>query len=1137
MSSIGKFTNSLIAAHNENTLALVNLNFDFSLYRYDAPPEFRALGANISDIRRREAEGGAPHKTARRLGALFEGVLPLVPELSRAYGRRVSEISQSWPQNPTANAGGGPFSEHMGADGTAIWAAATSRAIPILLLGCMLARIWPGPEATSLWVELVDRRRREIEKICTDDSPSHFALLQAAHQDIERSHLADWDASTRAWLQTADEVKQLQQTQLMVIVNNLQLPVSNNMNVYQSILESAKSALLSMESLLTGTAQRVQEGAFLLGLSAWHIYPDMVVHGSMIQEIKQNDSLVPVGSIVILGLEASTESHSGVYWSLPLAHLRYYGDPIQKSRSTRYDASRVSTDELMYIALGALFNGWFETSAESAKGLQWLCSLSSFFERASQFRTANFQGPNIRQTQRQLFEHGWLGRFMSAAVAISRLQPGDKQRADKLIALGYRRYRNFLEKGPSHRALAFGLLKPANLFPLLETDEERIALLRNFAERERLDGRQYIIRYKPAHIKKVSFTCLHSSASYAENLNKSHFEFATAYPLSPKGHHPQDPACTPERQPRRQMRWIALSWNHDPINNRHMKKGESLEILRGKDFAVCRCADGCSSKCICTDFADGCHNECSCHDEAGMCASNLFLGHAVKDFKQRISSIEALGELCVDEYPRSFLDHCRLHAKVRMNTDSKQFAKISAFSTSSDYTQQAISMRNMSREFYDDIKRFYRAMWNGKAQVIRHLRNAPWETQNEDGESPVGLDVRYGDPASAALYYVSKSPVPIQAEPKSQSLSEAEVRQLLEEKAIDAHALALYMANLHEEEQGYKDCVVSLKALASLITLFDDIPGATIAMDLAANPLHDSKFVGRHLTYPGRTETETRSLRNRSFKLPAEHSQKKAQKSTISDLNTWMFDLDLASKFACIALCEFAAHDIDPGLLEHVFAVSSRNSIFVAAPLLDDPAEYNKHDTKVRRVVGNIGRAGIAMMISPPAPKIRPLEPDQWEQINHAPFDGNPTDSFHETSLHLSFTQYKMPLNTGTHGAQDAETFLIETLVSVHDREKWVADVDVLGLFRSKLLHRYQRKCERTKQERSYADLIAIDNWEELLDREKVNSVVRAHENPKARLATAIISVTQGCHTVVVAGNVCWSCMLKQFDKQTTYIQ
>ena len=84
-------------------------------------------------------------------------------------------------------------------------------------------------------------------------------------------------------------------------------------------------------------------------------------------------------------------------------------------------------------------------------------------------------------------------------------------------------------------------------------------------------------------------------------------------------------------------------------------------------------------------------------------------------------------------------------------------------------------------------------------------------------------------------------------------------------------------------------------------------------------------------------------------------------------------------------------------------------------------------DYEIRRVIGNIGRAGIAMMISPQAPRIRSAEKESWEQINHTPFDGNPEDCFENISLHLSFTQYTLPIDTRTHGAQDTKTFLIES--------------------------------------------------------------------------------------------------------------
>ena len=74
--SISRFTASLASGHNENTVALANINFDFSLIRVEAPTEYQALGASLSNKRRNEAEAGTQHITARKLGALFEQIPP-----------------------------------------------------------------------------------------------------------------------------------------------------------------------------------------------------------------------------------------------------------------------------------------------------------------------------------------------------------------------------------------------------------------------------------------------------------------------------------------------------------------------------------------------------------------------------------------------------------------------------------------------------------------------------------------------------------------------------------------------------------------------------------------------------------------------------------------------------------------------------------------------------------------------------------------------------------------------------------------------------------------------------------------------------------------------------------------------------
>src|SRR6202000_2322770 len=115
-------------------------------------------------------------------------------------------------------------------DGTSLWAAATSSSsdtkahapLAVHLLACMLARAFKAEEAISVWVELVRVRRRTIESQL-DSEPQSLSACMAARQDITREQLALWDASARSWLQSADEAKRVQRTQLQLVVNNLHL--------------------------------------------------------------------------------------------------------------------------------------------------------------------------------------------------------------------------------------------------------------------------------------------------------------------------------------------------------------------------------------------------------------------------------------------------------------------------------------------------------------------------------------------------------------------------------------------------------------------------------------------------------------------------------------------------------------------------------------------------------------------------------------------------------------------------------------------------------------------------------------------------------------------------------------------------
>ena len=275
--------------------------------------------------------------------------------------------------------------------GTATWAAATSGpgAFPMLLLACALARIWNASQATSLWVDIVESRKQQIRRDCQTGDSSEFALMQAARAEVERSELAEWDASARAWLLTADTCCKTQQTQLMLIVNNLDTSISGSMKAYESVVESLKTALISMEGILRGMPQRATDGAFLLGLSAWHLYPDLIVHGPETKTVSQRDSLIPPGALVTLGLQFDVKQPRGIFWSLPLAHLRFYGSPVVQSRSSGCDASRILADELMFVRFGSLIKTWIHASTESDVAVKWFMNLHGALTRAACQKTSS----------------------------------------------------------------------------------------------------------------------------------------------------------------------------------------------------------------------------------------------------------------------------------------------------------------------------------------------------------------------------------------------------------------------------------------------------------------------------------------------------------------------------------------------------------------------------------------------------------------------------------------------------------------------------------------------------------------------------------------------------------------------------
>ncbi|KIM99785.1 hypothetical protein OIDMADRAFT_125594, partial [Oidiodendron maius Zn] len=358
MSAVSKLQAAFVSASQETTLALANLNADFSLVKIEPRIEYRDIGGALSNHRRVAGEAGSIHVTARRLGSLFQSIVPDVSNLLAAYGKRATELSKSPDANPTGTRDHGPFQEYVGVDGSSLWAAATSgdAALAMHLLACMLATHWQAPEAIAIWVELVTERKRQLEST-TASGNINLQDAVALQLVISREHLEEWDTSARAWLKAtcSDPLVNERQLRVLQILKGLKLAVLGPTDVYRSVTDAWKLAMETFDKIIGGASYSIYDGAVLVALASWYLYPDLVVLTNEKREIHQHDALLQAGGIVTIGATLpDLEGPPGVRWLLSLSHLKYYGPPVTVSQSTESDEGRLTFDDFVVVSLGAI---------------------------------------------------------------------------------------------------------------------------------------------------------------------------------------------------------------------------------------------------------------------------------------------------------------------------------------------------------------------------------------------------------------------------------------------------------------------------------------------------------------------------------------------------------------------------------------------------------------------------------------------------------------------------------------------------------------------------------------------------------------------------------------------------------------
>lgn len=391
--------------------------------------------------------------------------------------------------------------------------------------------------------------------------------------------------------------------------------------------------------------------------------------------------------------------------------------------------------------------------------------------------------------------------------------------------------------------------------------------------------------------------------------------------------------------------------------------------------------------------------------------------------------------------------------------------------------------------------------WYNPAERFRARSNVSTEiyVPAGDGEQPTRHIFLCGDPSLAAIYIgercAEKPPVAnscMTAPELIQSIEEGDLEQ-------DHIARALRSITLMAQRDG-SSYFRSLHAFAVANRIYSTLDGVRVDLQVTSKVLSAARW------YKQTTFTSTCSP-------------------------------GAAAILSCIAYFQTGGMDIDPTSIgEVVFAICHSNSIFVLDGLLEDPANHVEEGGQsysgVQRIIGNVGKPGLAFLMAPANPRVRKLDFGSWQMVAHEPFDGTPGDGFKHTSFHLSFTGYELPADVGhRHGDRDVSAYFLETEVSVYDRGEWVADLDILKATEQwKRLHAVNASCPHPRdynapgQTPNLYSLVSVDTWLELLDPPVGMAIVRSNGNATARLAAAALATRQCGNVIVLPRAMCWSC-------------
>ncbi|KAI0127508.1 hypothetical protein BJ170DRAFT_375533 [Xylariales sp. AK1849] len=1115
--AVGRLQAALGQVTNEVTVAAANINFDFTLVKMEAPPEYQALGPVLSTRSKQNAESGPSHVLANRLSALFEDVCPQTPNLIKAYGSRASEISADVPVNRSKVNSSWIFSEFTGLDATSLWAAATSSksALPIHLLACMLARMWTDAEATSLWVEIVAERRREISTKFERGEPVNFSVAAAAtQQEITREQLASWDASARAWLRVADIAKNRLQKQLLLIVKNIELPVNAEISPYGSVIHAWVSALETIEGLVSGRPHVVTDGSVLVALSAWHLYPDILVFGgkSCNKEINMKDNLVKPGGVLSLGISDNGRKGTsrGIYWSLSLAHHRYYGRPIQKTGTLGDEQGRITFEELEQVILGAALGHWLVEMSETNTALKYLLMLISSL--------GDITAP----------QHQWIHVMQESIVHYFSGKPEDS----RLLSLGVRRRRVMLDA--SVEGNMFGDREST----FQSSDDEDVTEL---ASESSLDDDSDSGHEGHPNNAGSALDDNDELLKVGEAVNKSDNghesddeEEADTYDINDELRDDHDEQLTNSGRPLdddNKLLGVGDDFNNsgdgldsgdeearalDIDNNTedsHEPRGESEEVDQNNLAEQSRSSASNAKRGLPADDLKNDIGQTSDHDHLGAFQSTTRkIDHAFFGLNNLSVVLSLMGN------PIDRIMLLRLLAGRVKGLDNA--ACLIAYYTLDGQLQFATVFPSNGPVIFGVPQRIHGGIPDRNCRTL-HYR---WVSNAKD-QTPLPFEIvggkerswirdgiflcsdnaipgtpkykfLYGDPESAAVYAISN--LTFLGPP---SLTFGDGLWCCHNKLFDAIKLLRHF----DAQKGLVRAVLTTLALAKRTYSKLSQEGATISCRIFDKPFRVQSIYNAMAEFQGRRRERTSLL----------------------------FECDFSLDF--IGFFE-SGYDIFNGnhTIENLIGLSAGDSLYIPTRILEDPSSWHPR-YEYTRLLGNVGKPGMVILVSPENCESRGLSDVAW-RLSMPAFDGGLEDCFRNTSTHLSFTEWASPLGTrSVVGLREPGATIFEAAIQVRDAGSWVADVNIMKALSHPSLTRLERgistMCDHTSTQPGVNSLLsAIETWDQVIDCPEGASVARAHGNSLSRLALAAV-LAEHCSLqdkrVVICpqGIICWRCM------------